>query len=215
MRSDPTLRLKYLNSLVPPDDANALKAKAEAQRLNKEGISISCFEANLISFFIRQNRCAKFVEIGTLTGYSGLKILASLPAHGHLWTLELNEEHASIASRLFDEAGFHGRYTIVVGKAEEHLDKLLAEAPFDGVFIDANKAAYPLYLEWSLKALKAGGLILADNTLLKGVVPDPNEQPPNKITNQLRQFNQNLTDKTRFDSIIIPTEEGLSVAIKR
>lgn len=215
MRQIPSARLQYLNSLVPEDDAFCRMAKTESLRLNKDGISISPFEGHMLGFFIRQHSCKKFVELGTLTGYSGLKILQSLPSDGHLWTLELNEEHARIASSLFDQAGFSGRYTILVGKAENFLDDLLTQAPFDGVFIDANKAAYPAYLDWSLKAIKVGGLIIADNTLLKGVVPTDNEPSPNKITQNLRLFNTKLANQTLFDSILIPTDEGLSIAIKK
>ncbi len=216
MREAPDNRTKYLQSLVPADGPIALKARLEAKKLNKDGISISSFEAHLISFFIRQYRCLRIVEFGTLTGYSGLKILESIPVNGHLWTLELNSEHAHIARRLFDEAGFGGRYTILVGRAEDHLAQLLTLAPFDGVFIDANKAAYPTYLEWSLKAIKPGGIIIADNTLLKGVVPQQEQDTkPSKIIQNLRQFNERLTNQDLFDSIVIPTHEGLSVAIKK
>jgi predicted O-methyltransferase YrrM len=211
----PSARIQYLNSLVPEDDAFCKLAKAEALRINKEGISISPFEGNMLGFFIRQQSCKKFVELGTLTGYSGLKILQSLPNDGHLWTLELNEEHARIASTLFDQAGFSGRYTLLVGKAENFLEDLLTHAPFDGVFIDANKAAYPAYLDWSLKAIKTGGLIIADNTLLKGVVPTDDKASPNKITQNLRLFNTKLSNRAIFDSILIPTDEGLSIAIKK
>jgi predicted O-methyltransferase YrrM len=100
-----------------------------------------------------------------------------------------------------------------VGKAEDYLEDLLLKGPFDGVFIDANKSAYPAYLEWSLRAVKKGGLILADNTLLRGVVPEDGEPAPSKIIQNLRNFNGKLSDPSLFDSVIIPTDEGLSVAI--
>jgi predicted O-methyltransferase YrrM len=216
MRETPDDRTKYLQSLTPKDSPVALKAKLEAEKLNKDAISISSFEAHLIGFFIRQYHCTTFVEFGTLTGYSGLKILESLPLNGHLWTLELNPECANIAKGLFDEAGFNGRYTILIGRAEDHLEHLLTLAPFDGVFIDANKSAYPSYLNWSLSAIKLGGVIIADNTLLKGVVPHQDqESKPSKIIQNLRQFNERLTNQDLFDSILIPTQEGLTVAIKK
>jgi predicted O-methyltransferase YrrM len=213
MRENTDALIDYLKRLAPQDDSIELEAKSEAQRLNKEGISISNYEGQMLGFFVRQFHCLRFVEFGTLTGYSGLKILRSLPPEGHLWTLELNSEHATIAGKIFDNAGFQGRYTILVGRAEDHLDDLLKQGPFDGVFIDANKAAYPTYLEWSMKVVKKGGLILADNTLLKGVVPIHDGESPNKMIAGLRQFNQKISDQNLFDSILIPTSEGLSVAI--
>lgn len=204
----------YLHSLIPKDDAFALKAKAEAQRLNKEVISISAYEAHLMSFFIRQFQCARFVELGTLTGYSGLKILECLPQGGHLWTFEQNPEVARFASALFEEAGFQGRFNILIGKAEELLPSIEHLAPFDGVFIDANKSSYPFYLDWSLKNLKAGGLLLADNTLMTGVA-DMNQMEPEKMIRELRIFNQRFFQHPNLNSIILPTTEGFSVAIKK
>jgi predicted O-methyltransferase YrrM len=204
-----------LNALAPTDSPLALRAKAEARRLNKDGISISAYEAHLIGFFMRQFQCSKVVELGTLTGYSGLKILESIVPHGHLWTLELDLEHARIASEIFEMAGYQTHFTILQGRAEEKLEKLAEQGPFDAVFIDANKAAYPLYLDWAMEVLRPRGLIIADNTLLRGVVPEPEEPSPGKIIRALREFNLRLTDQNLFDSILIPTDEGLSLAIKK
>lgn len=221
----------YLNSLVPSDSALLLQAKAEASRLHKEGISIAPHEAHLLKFFVRQWKCQRFVELGTLTGYSALAILSALPPEGHLWTIERDETHAKIARTLFQQAGEENRVTLLIGRAEDHLPMLTKEGPFDGIFIDANKAAYPDYLDWALAHLKTGGLIVADNTLLNGVVPvlppvessttPPMEEGswspkgPSKIIEQLRIFNRRLSDPELFDSILIPTAEGLSVAIKK
>jgi predicted O-methyltransferase YrrM len=204
----------YLHSLVPGESAMALKAKAEAQRLHKDTISISAYEAHLMSFFIRICQCSRFVELGTLTGYSGLKILETLPSEGYLWTFELNPEFARFAATLFDEAGFRGRYTILVGKAEELLPTISSFGPFDGVFIDANKSSYPFYLEWSFNNLKPGGLLLADNTLMSGVA-DANLPTPEKMIRELRVFNQRFMQHPGLNAMMIPTREGLSVGIKK
>lgn len=204
----------YLHSLIPRDNTWGLKAKVEAERIHKGAISISAYEAHLMSFFIRQFRCVKFVELGTLTGYSGLKILECLPPEGHLWTLELNPELARFASSLFDEAGYKNRYTILIGKAEEQLLTLSSQGPFDGIFIDANKSSYPFYLDWSLSYLKTGGLLLADNTLLEGVA-DLTLSAPEKMIRELRTFNQRFMQDPQLNSMILPTTEGLSIAIKK
>lgn len=211
----------YLNSLYPLESAAAHEAKKEALLLNKDGISISPYEAHLLQFFVRLFKCKHFVELGTLTGYSALALLEALPEDGHLWTIELDPDHARRAQRIFSMAGHEKRVTLLTGRAEDHLPQLLKEGPFDGVFMDANKAAYPFYLDWALSAIKKQGLIMADNTLLKGVVPfhpgttEREVSPPSKITQQLRIFNQRLTDTSLFDSILIPTFEGLSIAIKK
>lgn len=204
----------YLCSLLPAESAFALKAKAEARRLQKDRISLSLPEAHLLCFFIKQQACARFIELGTLTGYSGLKILETLPAHGHLWTFELGEDQARFASQIFDEAGFKNRYTILVGRAEEKLAEISSAGPFDGIFIDANKSSYPFYLDWSATHLKSGGLLLADNTLLKGVT-EVDDGHTEKMIRELRVFNQRLLNHPQFHSAMIPTSQGLAIAIKR
>lgn len=215
MREKSSFRQQYLDSLVPADNAFALKSKQKAFELNKDGISIGPHEGHLMSFFLRLFKCQRVVELGTLTGYSGLHILSAIGPQGHLWTLELDPMHASIASEIFEEAGYKGLYKIIVGRAEEKLESLLSDGPFDAVFIDANKVAYPTYLDWTLKAIKPGGLIIADNTLLAGVVPEENSTKQTKIIDNLRLFNERLSDPTFFDSILIPTFEGMSIAIKK
>lgn len=234
MRIETNARLEYLLSLIPAENQWTQKAKEVAQKLNKDKISIDRYEASLLSFFIRMMGCVRFVEFGTLTGYSGLKILEALPPQGHLWTFELNPDHAKEAMALFDAAGFAGRYTLVLGKAEEQVETINSFAPFDGVFIDANKSAYPFYLEWAERSLRSGGVLLADNVLLKGVVPEADDlvadfdgmdeskrvgnktaQSLPKMIHQLRAFNQKLLTSSAFDSIILPTAEGLALAIKK
>jgi predicted O-methyltransferase YrrM len=45
------------------------------------------------------------------------------------------------------------------------LNELSAKAPFDMMFIDADKGGYPKYLDWAELYIKQDGLIVADNTL--------------------------------------------------
>lgn len=215
MRTHNSEQLSYLSSLLPEESPYAKKAKLAAQSFNKDGISLSLYEAHILGFFIRLFRCKTFVEIGTLTGYSGLKILENLDKDGYLWTLELDPQHAAAADELFKEAGYDNRYSLLVGKAEEQLALMAPSQPFDGVFIDANKAAYPFYLDWALTAIRPGGLIIADNTLMRGVVPTESSNKEEKMIARLREFNQKLSNQNLFDSIVLPTAEGLSIAIKK
>jgi predicted O-methyltransferase YrrM len=69
---------------------------------------------------------------------------------------------------------------------------------------------------WAERNLRSGGLIIADNTLLGGGVT-ANEKPESCSTRQwteMRKFNEAISDPRRFLSTILPTSEGLTVAIK-
>ena len=54
------------------------------------------------------------------------------------------------------------------GRGEDVLPELAAEAPFDLIFIDADKPNTPLYFEWAVKLARKGSLIVVDNVVREG-----------------------------------------------
>ena len=81
------------------------------------------------------------------------------------------------------------------------------------IFVDADKANYPNYLDLSSKLLTKGGLLLVDNTLWNGKVADPNITD-DKQTNSIREFNDKLSQSEDFESLIVTIQDGLSLSIK-
>src|SRR5262249_7093362 len=81
--------------------------------------------------------------------------------------------------------------------------QLVAEAPFDLVFIDADKTGYCDYLAWSLKLTRRGSLIVADNVVRKGAVADP--ASPDADVQGIRRFNQMLAAEPRLAATAIQT----------
>jgi predicted O-methyltransferase YrrM len=216
----------YLEQLFPsnslqgsPFDDFLVRAKSAAEKLNKEGISILPYEGRLLANFIRQVHCKKFVEIGTLTGYSALWILQALQKPAQLFTLEKDLTHASIATEILNDACkqlfLDSSVKIIPGDAMDSLPELSKEGPFDGVFIDGNKSAYLDYLKWSETNIREGGVIIADNVFLSGAVWGKEVSHfSKKQIEVLQQFNQRLADPKKFKTIFIPTSEGLAVAEK-
>ena len=91
----------------------------------------------------------------------------------------------------------------------------LQDETFDAIFIDADKTGYPKYLDFAEQRLRKGGLVIADNTFIWGTIFE--DEPPLKnpqIWHAMKEFNERLADQSKFSSVIIPTKEGLSVAIK-
>ncbi len=191
-------------------------ARESSDQFHKTGISLGLTEARLVSFLIRQHRCKKFVEIGTLTGASALWILQALPLDGKLWTLEKDPAHAGAARSVL---GNDPRAIVLEGDARETLKALSAEGLFDGIFIDGNKAAYGDYLAWAESHVRPGGLIVADNVFLSGAVFAQPSQEKSKFSPKqvevMRAFNRRLADTKFFDSTLVPTPEGLLVAVKK
>lgn len=99
-----------------------------------------------------------------------------------------------------------------LGPALQTLATLDAES-FDLIFIDADKANYPRYLEEALRVLRPGGLVVFDNTLWSGrvlqVVPDSED------TRAIQALNAALKDDLRVDLSLLPLGDGLTLCRKR
>ena len=211
----------YLSHLFPHEPTELFsQARQASQSLGKAAISMSADEARLMSTLIRSHACENFVEIGTLTGASALWILQGLSEQSELWTFEKDPAHAKAAQMIFDlfkKENPKGKKKIhlLEGDATEMLSQIEDQAPFDGIFIDGNKAAYGKYLDWAEKNVKKGGLILADNIFLGGSVFTGNTAKfSKKQIEVMRDFNQRLADPKNYQSAVIPTGEGLFMALK-
>ena len=91
------------------------------------------------------------------------------------------------------------------------LDKLKYESPFEMVFIDADKAGYPLYLDWAITNVRLGGIIAAHNAYRGGNVIDP-QNDDDRI---MDEFNRALAADNRLESTVIGAGDGMAVAYKR
>ena len=85
------------------------------------------------------------------------------------------------------------------------------------VFIDADKFSYLDYLHWSNQNLKSGGLLVADNSFLFGSVYGETKRDniDSKTINVIKEFNLELSRGGLYFSTCIPTEEGLTVGIRK
>ena len=171
----------YFDGLfAPPDDilSAALQATAAA---GLPAISVSPTQGKLLYLLARMHGVRSILEIGTLGGYSTIWLARALPADGRLITLEIDPAHATVARTNIARAGLAANIEVRVGKAIESLPQLdkSGAAPFDLVFIDADKVSTPDYLTWALRLTKPGSLIIIDNVVRNGVVADPTTTDPN------------------------------------
>lgn len=208
----------YLKTLFPEEPMGVAEARRNAEQLHKEGISLSHSESQLISFLVRNFDCRKFVEIGTLTGASGLWILQGLATGGTLWTCEMDPKHVALAKPLLETQAQsqNKRCLILEGDAKKTIQTIQSEGPFDGILIDGNKGAYGRYLDWADANLKKGGLLILDNVFLGGSVwGEESASFSDKQTKVMQEVNRRLADSSRYDSVLVPTHEGLFVAVKK
>ncbi len=121
-------------------------------------IQISPIQGKFLQLLAVACNARKILEIGSLGGYSGIWLSRALPADGQFITLEINPTHA----------GVNNRAEVRVGNALDLLPNLESEAPFDLIFIDADKPPYPQYLDWALRLSRPGSIIVADNCIRSG-----------------------------------------------
>jgi caffeoyl-CoA O-methyltransferase len=205
--SDPEL-LAWVDRLHAGHDAGLEAASTAPEREGLPAIQVGPSDGKLIELLLKLAGARRVVEIGTLAGYSALRILRALPPDGHLYTFEIDPKHAEVARRVIEEAGAGDRCTILVGAALELLPTIERHGPFDAVFIDADKASYASYGAWALKHLRTGGLLLGDNAYLFGRLLDGSPEAA-----AMRRFHEEAA--AAFDSVCAPTPDGLLVGVKR
>jgi caffeoyl-CoA O-methyltransferase len=188
---------------------SALKRAFEAPRTHDmPEIQVAASEGKLLELLTRLSGGRTVVEVGTLAGYSALRIARGLAPGGALHTIELEAKHAEVARDNLAEAGLADRVTVHVGAALEVLPKLEAFGPFDLVFLDADKEGYPEYAAWAAKHLRSGGLLVADNAyFFNQLLAD------SPAASAMRRFHEALP--LSFDSVCIPTPDGLVLALRR
>ncbi len=173
-------------------------------------ISLEPNEAKLLHLLVRLCGAARVVEVGTLAGYSGICIARALPDDGQLITIEVSSLHAEVARAHFEYAGLADKVTVLQGAGVDVLPKLAADAPYDFMFIDADKGNYHNYLAWAADHLRIGGVVMADNAFWGGGIFDPKSDDDHAMV----AFNLSLAEHPRFDSTIIEVGDGIAVGVK-
>jgi predicted O-methyltransferase YrrM len=219
MRNEITKAHVYIESLASEEALSKRQSRIFAEELGLEKICLSPSEGHLLAFLVRLHRCQKFVEIGTLTGLSAQYILEGMDGKGELWSLEKTELHAMKARKALAEHPAGKNVHFLVGDARITLETLKLSGPFDGVFIDGNKAAYGDYLAWAEVNVRTGGVIIADNVFLNGAVWGDNEGQSQKFNDKqvkvMQTFNKRLSDPTLYESVRLPKTEGMHFAVKK
>ncbi|MEV7982973.1 O-methyltransferase [Streptomyces sp. NPDC086519] len=173
----------YFTSHLSPDDEALQSALRESEANELPHISVTANQGKLLQLLAQIQDARTILEIGTLGGYSTIWLARALPADGRLISLEYSARHAEVAVRNIARAGLEKVVEVRVGPALESLPKLADEnpAPFDLVFIDADKANNPHYVEWALRLTRTGSLIVVDNVVRGGRVVDGESADPDVV----------------------------------
>lgn len=201
----------YLQGVSLRETPLLARLRAETQALPEARWQVAPEQGQLLALLIRLIGARRVIEVGTFTGYSALCMAQAMDG-GHLLCCDLPGDYNATAQRYWQEAGVAERIELRLGPALQTLATLDAES-FDLIFIDADKANYPRYLEEALRVLRPGGLVVFDNTLWSGrvlqVVPDSED------TRAIQALNAALKDDLRVDLSLLPLGDGLTLCRKR
>jgi len=196
---------QYINDLLVPPDSALAAALSDSAAAGLPSINVTPNQGKLLSLLARIRGARTILEIGTLGGYSTIWLARALPADGRLITLEANPEYADVARTNITRAGVADRVDIRVGLALETLPQLERDglAPFDIIFIDADKVNTPGYFTWALALSRTGSVIVVDNVVREGAVIDAADEDPN--VQAIRRFNEMLARESRVSATTIQT----------
>jgi predicted O-methyltransferase YrrM len=208
----------YINAMLvqsnPALDA-ALQASAQA---GLPAIHVSPSQGKFLYLLALVQGASKILEIGTLGGYSTIWLARALPEGGRLITLEADPKHAQVAQSNIRQAGLSDVVELRLGRALDTLPQLADEgiAPFDFIFLDADKPNNPSYFQWALKLSRVGSLIIVDNVVRDGRVVDADSDDSN--IQGARDLIGLMGAEPRVSSTVIQTVgskgyDGLAIAL--
>jgi predicted O-methyltransferase YrrM len=194
----------YFGDLLTPADDKLDAALLANERAGLPAIDITRLQGKFLEFLVRISGARRVLEIGTLGGYSTIWLARALPEGGRIVSLELDPHHAEVARANFKNAGVLNRVELIVGSALDTLPVLEnTAAPFDLIFIDADKQGYPRYLDWALKLSRPGTVIVADNVVREGKVIEPDCDDTN--VQGVQRFTELLAAEPRLSATVLQT----------
>ena len=169
-------------------------------------------QGRLLKMMVEMIKPKNILEVGTFSGYSALCMAEGLEPGGKVWTFEINDEMEDFTRPWIEGSPVADRVNFIIGDANVEAPKL--GICFDMAFIDGDKRTYIETYETVLPLMRAGGFVLADNTLWDGHVVDP-AYAHDQQTRGIDLFNRHVAADERVEKVILPIRDGLTIIRKR
>jgi predicted O-methyltransferase YrrM len=196
---------EYLASIVRADDEVLRNALSRSEAAGLPDIQVSAPQGKLLMLLARMCGARRILEIGTLGGYSTIWLARALPAEGRLISLEIDPRNAEVARANLAGAALRAAVEVRLGRALDSLPDLARDgaAPFDLVFIDADKASNAEYLDWAIRLSRPGAVIVIDNVVRGGRILDESSDDPSIVGT--RRLFEMITADPRIDATVLQT----------
>lgn len=168
-------------------------------------------QGRLLKMLVRLRAPRRILELGTYSAYATSCMAEALGSDGRITTIELFDELEPFIREMLQKTGVAAKVDVIIGDALEVLPNLPLEE-YEMVYLDANKRLYVDYFELIEERLPIGALIVADNTLWDGKVIDSSQHDAQ--TEGIRAFNDLVACSTRFEKVMIPLRDGLTLIYK-
>lgn len=201
---------RYLQGLVPERPSELQKMEAYADKYNFPIVGAASGQACYL--MARMVKARGVFELGSGYGYSTAWFARAVRENGggRVHHVVWDEELSQMAREHLLALGYHDLVQFHLGEAVETLRQ--AEGPFDLVFNDIEKSAYPDSLAVIEEKLRPGGVLIIDNVVWGGRVWDPSEQ--GEATQAIRKTTEMLTTSPNWITSLLPIRDGLLVAYK-
>jgi predicted O-methyltransferase YrrM len=162
----------YIEEKLVGEDEALKEAIAESAKAGLPFAAVSASQGKHLYLTALSIGAKRILEIGTLGGYSAIWMARALPRDGELLSLEIDASHADVARANIARAMLSAKVEVITGRAMDTLPSL--KAPFDLVFIDADKENNAEYFAHALRLSRKGSVIIVDNVVRGGALADPN-----------------------------------------
>jgi predicted O-methyltransferase YrrM len=200
----------YLNGLVParPAELEAMEAYAAEKDFPIIGPAAGQF-CYLISRLVGARQV---FELGSGYGYSTAWFARAVRENGGgtVHHVVWDEKLSNRARRHLSALGYADVVRYHVAEAVATLQQV--DGPFDVIFNDIDKDAYPASLPVIAEKLRRGGVLIIDNMLWSGRIFDPADTTP--ATAGVREFTRRISTDPRWIVSLVPIRDGLIVAYR-
>jgi caffeoyl-CoA O-methyltransferase len=198
---------KYLSGVIPERDGVLQEMEAYARKHDVPIIGPEC--GRLLYLLTQISGAKRIFEMGSAIGYSAMWFALAAGPHAEIYYTDGDPKNADMARTNLGKAGVLEQVHILTGDAIDLIDGVSGE--FDIILIDVLKHQYPAALKKSLRRVKQGGLIIADNVLWSGRVT---EAPKEDSTRGILEFNNMIYSSKELFPVIVPLRDGVAVCRK-
>jgi caffeoyl-CoA O-methyltransferase len=203
---------RYMRGLAASDDNDVLlEMEALAEREGFPIIGRLCGQG--LEILARAVSARRIFEMGSGYGYSAYWFSRAAGPDGEIHLSDTDPDNERKAHDFLGRAGLAEPIHFHVADAFEALDATRGE--FDIVYCDIDKTGYPEAWERGHRRVRVGGLYICDNMLWSGRLTDEaDESDRDEATRAIDATNHAIAADPGFRSTIIPTRDGIVVAVR-